>query len=322
MSENNLRVGKIDDWLLEGDPAIRWQVMSNLLDASPLEVKVERARVAHEGWGADLLARQDPDGRWGGGLYSHKWTSTTYTLILLRRLGLPVGHPQALRGLQVLLDASDFSDGGIDMWRTSGRSDACVNAMVLALAAHFGVEDPRIDSLLGYLLEHQMNDGGWNCEWNSGAVHSSFHTTLSALEGLHEWQLARGPHAAIEAAARRGEEFLLAHRLYRSHRTGEVVSVNMTRFSFPPRWFYDVLRALDYFQARNADLDPRLDDALALLRKKRRKDGLWTLQNRRAGLTFFEMETVGQPSRWNTLRALRVLRWAGSNVATYTNHPG
>ena len=311
MSENNLRVGKIEAWLLEGDPAIRWQVLRDLMNAPAADVRVERARVAHEGWGAQLLARQDPDGRWAGGLYSRKWISTTYTLILLRRLGLPAGHPQALRGLQVLLDASDFSDGGIDMWRTSGRSDACVNAMILAVAAHFGLDDPRVTSLLNYLLEHQMDDGGWNCERHRGATHSSFHTTLSALEGLHEWQAARGPDAAIETAARRGEEFLLAHRLYRSHRTGEVVSANMTRFSFPPRWFYDVLRALDYFQARQADLDPKLEDALALLRKKRRKDGFWNLQNRRAGLTFFEMETVGQPSRWNTLRALRVLRWAG-----------
>lgn len=301
----------IIDWLMEGDPAIRWQVQCDLLDAPAAEVQAERARTAHEGWGADLLARQDPDGRWGGGLYSRKWISTTYTLILLRRLGLPAGHPQALRGLQVLLDASDFSDGGIDMWRTSGRSDACVNAMVLALAAHFGLQDARIDSLLAYLMEHQMADGGWNCEDYRGATHSSFHTTLSALEGLHEWQVAHGPDAAIEMAARRAEEFLLVHRLYRSHRSGEVVSASMTRFSFPPRWFYDVLRALDYFQARQAALDPRLDDALALLRKKRRKDGTWNLQNRRTGLTFFEMETVGQPSRWNTLRALRVLRWAG-----------
>ena len=312
MPEDNFKADKIEDWLLKGDPAIRWQVLRDLMHAPAADVVAERARVAHEGWGADLLTRQDPDGRWGGGLYSHKWTSTTYTLILLRRLGLPAGHPQALRGLQVLLDASDFSDGGIDMWRTSGRSDACVNAMVLALGAHFGMEDPRIDSLLDYLLEHQMDDGGWNCERHRGARHSSFHTTLSALEALHEWQTARGPDAAIETAACRGEEFLLVHRLYRSHRTGEVVSANMTRFSFPPRWFYDVLRALDHFQARRAALDPRLDDALALLRKKRTKDGLWKLQNRRTGRTFFEMETVGQPSRWNTLRALRVLRWAGS----------
>jgi hypothetical protein len=312
MPENTPEVGKIEGWLLEGDPAIRWQVLRDLMNAPAVDVGVERARVANEGWGAQLLALQDPDGRWGGGLYSRKWTSTTYTLILLRRLGLPAGHPQALRGLQVLLDASDFSDGGIDMWRTSGRSDACVNAMILAVAAHFDVDDPRVTSLLNYLLEHQMDDGGWNCEDHRGATHSSFHTTLSALEGLHEWQSARGPDAAIETTVRRGEEFLLSHRLYRSHRTGEVVSANMTRFSFPPRWFYDVLRALDYFQARQAALDPRMEDALVLLRKKRHKDGFWKLQNRRAGLTFFEMETVGQPSRWNTLRALRVLRWAGS----------
>jgi hypothetical protein len=299
------------DWLLEGDPAIRWQAMRDLLDTPNAEVRAERARVAQEGWGADLLSRQDLDGRWGGGLYSYKWTSTTYSLILLRRLGLPAGHPQALRGIQVLLDHSDFSDGGINLFSGMGRSDACVNAMVLAVAAHFGMDEPRVDSLLNYLLEHQMADGGWNCEKQNGAVHSSFHTTISTLEALHVWQMERGSDTAIEAATRRGEEFLLVHRLYRSHRTGEIVRATMTRFSFPPRWFYDVMRALDHFQARKAPLDPRLDDALTLLRKKRTRDGFWKLQNRHSGRTFFEMEAVGQPSRWNTLRALRILRWIG-----------
>lgn len=303
------------DWLLAGDPAIRWQALRDLLDAPAPEVEFERARVAHEGWGADLLSRQDPDGKWGGGLYGPKWISTHYTLVLLRRLGLPAGHPQALRGLEILLDAGDYSDGGINLFRTITYSDVCVNAMILALGVHFDMQDPRIESQLNYLMEHQMDDGGWNCEWVNGAVHSSFHTTLSTLEALQDWQALRGPDSTIEAAARRGEEFLLVHHLYRSHRTGEVVSASMTRFSFPPRWFYDVMRALDYFQARRALLDPRMDDALALLQKKQQKDGTWKLQNRRAGRTFFEMETVGQPSRWNTLRALRILRWVESQKA-------
>jgi hypothetical protein len=182
--------------------------------------------------------------------------------------------------------------------------------MVLRLVSWFGIEDPRRERLVDYLLGEQMRDGGWNCLRYQGATHSSFHTTINVLEGLRDYVEAAGPRrreaASAEAA---GREFLLKHRLYRSHRTGRVVNDAFTRFSFPPRWHHDVLRALDYFRASGARRDDRLEDPIAVVERRRRSDGRWILQNRHPGATFFEMERVGVPSRWNTLRALRVLRW-------------
>lgn len=298
------------DWLLAGDPAVRWQVLQDLTDASPAEVTAERSRLAREGWTADFLARQDPDGRWDGGLYSPKWTSTTYTMLLLRRLGLPPGHAQAIRSCQLLLDSGLYKDGGINYFASLKHSETCVTGMVLSILAYFGLKDERLNILADHLLGQQLADGGWNCQSYKGSTHSSFHTTLSVLEGLRQYELCQPQQPeAIQAAQVKGREFLLAHRLFKSHRTGEVVDDRMTRFSFPPRWRYDVLRALDYFQACRASYDPRLEDAMELLNKRRQHDGRWLLQNRHAGRTFFEMEQVGQPSRWNTLRALCVLHW-------------
>ena len=310
-------------WLIEGDPAIRWQALRDLADASPTAVAREQRRVAQEGWGAQVLALQDPDGRWARGVYTPKWTSTTYTLLLLRGFGLPPGDPQALRGCRVLLDAGLFRDGGINFWtprRT--RSETCVSSMALALACWFALDDPRVDRLAGHVLAQQLDDGGWNCRATPAtalgrATHSSFHTTISALEALLEYERFRPQHAAVaRQAQQRGREFLLAHRLFRSHRTGGVVKPAMTRFAFPPRWHYDVLRGLDYFRDCQAPCDPRLEDAIGLVEQRRAADGRWPLQNRHAGKTFFELETVGQPSRWNTLRALRVLAWWKTGQST------
>jgi hypothetical protein len=261
--------------------------------------------------GARLLAQQDADGRWAKGIYTPKWTSTTYTMLLLRSLGLPAGNPQAVRACRILLDTGFWPDGGINYFSHAwNRSETCVSAMVLAILCHFRYDDPRVDQLAGHVAAQQMEDGGWNCRATPGygsATHGSFHTTISALEGLLEYRrLRRLPDSAAEA---RGRDFLLIHRLFRSHRTGAVSKPEFTRFSFPARWHYDVLRGLDYFRDAGAPRDPRLEDAIALLEARRRPDGRWRLQNRYPGKTFFEMETVGEPSRWNTLRALRVLGW-------------
>jgi len=299
-------------WLLEGDPAIRWQTLQDLLGRGARTVAQERRRVAEAGWGARLLARQDPAGFWGGGLYTPKWTSTTYTLLLLRSFGLPAGNAQARTGCRLLLDHGLYRDGGINLW-TSYRwthSETCVTGMVLSLAAYFLPGDERVDVLADHLLRQQMKDGGWNCQTYRGATHGSFHTTIMVLEGLREYQKL-GAKLADEArdAQRRAREFLLVHRLFRSHRTGEVVKPAMTRFAFPPRWHYDILRALDYFQECRAGHDERLQEAIGMVTERRRTDGRWVLQNRYPGRTYFDLETPGQPSRWNTLRALRVLRW-------------
>jgi hypothetical protein len=304
-------------WLREGDPAIHWQVLQDLLGAAERDVERERQKVARAGWGARLLARQDPEGTWAGGmssdggLYSPKWISTTYTMLLLRDSGLPAANRQARKACRLLLDGGLQRDGGINYgWR--GRSETCITGMVLSILSYFGYDDDRLDTLADHLLGQQMPDGGWNCRRDLGATHSSVHTTISVLEGLRFYELHFGRNVRpIRAAQRRGREFLLVHRLFRSHRTGDIIKPVFLRFSFPPRWHYDILRALDYFQAAGAPRDKRLAEAIDIVRSTQREDGRWTLQNRYKGKTYFELERLGAPSRWNTLRALRVLKWWG-----------
>jgi hypothetical protein len=302
-------------WLLDGDPAIRWQALRDLVGAAERTVERERRKVAREGWGARLLSRQDPRGTWAGGhswdggLYLPKWISTTYTMLLLRDFGLPAGNRRAQAACALLLDGGLQRDGGVNYgWR--GRSETCITGMALSILSYFEHDDERLDTIAAHLLGQQMPDGGWNCRRPLGATHSSMHTTISALEALRLYEIHRGRRLrALRAAQRRGREFLLMHRLFRSDRTGEVIKPEFTLFAFPPRWHYDVLRALDHFQAVGAPRDERLADAIAIVRGARREDGRWPLQNEWRGRTYFKLERLGAPSRWNTLRALRVLKW-------------
>ncbi len=296
------------DWLLSGDPAIRWQVQRDLLGAPEMVYSPEQQRVASEGWGAQLLALQDPDGRWGSGLYSPKWISTTYTLLLLCQMGLPPENPQARRGCEHFWRRDLYRDGGLNIFRSIDYSEVCVNGMILGLSCYFQYSDQRIHNVAEYLLTQQMVDGGWNCERIHGATHASFHTTIMVLEGLAEYRQAfPGQADRVRQAEQRAWEFLLQHRLYHSHRTGQVIHPSMTRLNFPTRWHYDFLRALDYFRAVGASYDERMADGIELLKKKRTTDGLWLAYRPFPGRSFFELEETGQPSRWNTLRALRVL---------------
>ena len=294
-------------WLLEGDPAIRWQVMRDLLGADPAEWRQEQQRVSREGWGAELLSHRDETGRWTPRLYGRKWISTTYSLVLLRRFGLPRDDPRAIESCQLFFEEAMGEDGGIDVSSRHTGSEMCVTAMAVALFSWFEVEDTRREIVLEALLDRQLPDGGWNCSRPS--KHGSFHTTASAMEAMRECALALAPDipGEVTAAEEAGREFLLAHRLYRSHRTGEVVNEQFLRFSFPPRWHYDVLRGLELFWSAGRLEDPHLEDAIGVVKDKRRSDGRWRLQQRWPGETWFEMETVGEPSRWNTLRAMRVL---------------
>lgn len=295
------------DWLLEGDAAIRWQTKRDLLDAPPDEYAVDRGEVATTGWGQELLDRQDPSGTWAQALYSPKWISTTYTLLLLRRLGLAPGNRSARDGCARLWDGATVK-GGVIFRRSTVGPDICVSAMFVALSAYFGYEDHRAESVIDWMLQQQLQDGGWNCQaLRSGSSHGSYHTSISVLEALAELG-----DPAFEDAATRGREFFLEHRMYKSHRSGEISHRAFTMLSFPPRWHYDILRGLDYFQSVAAPPDERLRDALDLLVSKQRRDGRWPVQNKHSGRVWFDMETGGSPSRWNTLRALRVLRGAGS----------
>jgi len=300
---------KTINWLLSGDPAIRWQVMRDLLDTPLKEYEIVRARVALEGWGADLLSRQDANGTWANGLYSPKWTSTTYTLLTLLRFGLLHDHPQAQCACTLFLSKGLNHDGGINLFKSIDYSETCVNGMLLSLLSYFRSPDERVHSVADYLLREQMRDGGWNCERINGATHGSFHTTISVLEGLREYASFHSATATLMEAVQRAHTFLLQHHLYKSHRTRTIVNPAMTRMNFPPRWHYDFVRALDYFQSVNALLDERMNDAIELLKGKQRKDGRWPAYRPWAGRMYFEMEKAGKSSRWNTLRALRVLKW-------------
>ena len=300
----------IIDWLLAGDPAIRWQVMRDIQGAAGLVWRAEQERVATEGWGARLLAQRDDSGRWTPRLYGQKWTSTTYSLVLARQLGLPSTDARARASCRLFLDEGLWPDGGMNLSATHRRSETCITGLVISLLSWFGIDDPRRERVVEYLLREQMPDGGWNCQRDHGATHSSFHTTANVLDGLRDYVEGRGSLAEAAAGAEaRGREFLLVHRLFRSHRTGAVVDPKLLRLTFPPRWRHDVLRGLDHFRAAGAGRDHRLSDAVDAVRSRRGSDGRWPLHAPHPGAVWFEMEEPGQPSRWNTLRALRVLRW-------------
>lgn len=285
-------------WLLESDPAIRWKVLRDLTDASEEEIRAERKRVATEGWGARLLAQQDFDGRWDGGAYTPKWTSTTYTLIQLQRLGLEPGHPAALAGCQRLWD-----------WAARWHEpETCIAGMFVGLSSHFGHHGDDLETMINWLLDQQLDDGGWNCATlTDKAKHSSFHTSITALEALQTYKNAGGS-AAVESALDRGHEFFLRHRLYQSHRTGEPAIRASLRFPLLPQWHFDVLRGLEYFASADACCDERLADAIGVLNRAQRTDGAWPTYAAWPGKSWFTMEERG-PSRWNTARVLAVLRW-------------
>lgn len=298
-------------WLLAGDPSVVWQVQRDLLEHAPRTWQATRRKTATQGWGARLLSKRDPSGMWSGALYDPRWTSTFYTLRLLVQLGVPSNHRKAIGSCELLIAEGVTASGAVCLWK-SGTTDTCVTAMLVQMACYFGFEDDRrVRRAVRWLLNEQMSDGGWNCRRGRGATHSSFHTTISTLEAFAS--LSR--QGRVKKAIARAEEFFYQHQLYRSHRTGNIARSSFAQFSFPTRWYFDVLRGLDYFQARNAPWDARLADPVQLVRRRQRKDGRWNAQNHHAGRTFFRLEPGPGASRMNTMRALRVLRWA-DRVAT------
>jgi hypothetical protein len=312
----------VTDWLLDSDPAIRWQVLRDLQDAPEAQWREERARVESEGWGARLLAHQDADGQWDGGSFiprgftpqewtevGQPWTTTSHVLSQLRELGLDPASAAASRTVRLVGENSRWDEGGQPYW--AGETEECINGRTVADGAYFGVDvSPIVTRLLGERLE----DGGWNCERPRGSTRSSFDTTINVLEGLAEYERATGGTPESRAARRAGEEYLLQRRLFRRLSTGEPADEDYLSFLHPNRWRYDVLRALDYFRAA-ADLDgdgpdPRLEEAVGHVRSKRTADGRWLLDRTPRGRVWFDVDDgVGRPSRWVTLRALRVLRW-------------
>lgn len=300
-------------WLLDSDPSIRWQVMRDLTNEPAAVVAAERSRVATEGWGARLLELQGPDGQWGGDVYdSGRWTSTTETLVLLKDLGLDPTSGRARRAVGLVRDNVAWGEEFGDAPFFEGETETCINGRILSLGGYFGEVSER---LVERLLGEQLEDGGWNCE-APPSVRSSFHSTICVLEGLLEYEKAKDAEGAVtditavRQARLRGQEYLLERGLFRSLSTGAVIDPDWTQFSFPTRWFYDVLRGLDYMRSAGVEPDERVEEAIGLVRQKRDRDGRWALENPHAGEVHFAMEGgAGTPSRWNTLRALRVLNW-------------
>lgn len=300
----------VTEWLLESDPAIRWQVLRDLTDEPADVVAAERARVATEGWGARLLALQADDGMWGGGIYGPEWTGTTPTLHLLRVLGLDPASEPARRAIGLVRGLHWEEWDNLPYF--AGEVEPCINGGILALAAYFGEIGLGSDRLVERLLGEQLEDGGWNCWAPENSRVSSFHSTINVLEGFLEYERTVGPAPAVAAARQRGEEYLLERRLFRSLRTGQVINPDWTQFSFPTRWYYDVLRGLEYLRAALPGPDERCAEAIELVLQKRQPDGRWLLENPHDGGEHFDTEPgTGQPSHWITLRAMRVLRWSG-----------
>ena len=300
-------------WLLKGDVSIQYQTHRDLFHSDKNILQNLQKRIETEGWGAKFLALQRPDGHWGIHFYQPKWTSTHYTILDLKNLGFPPGNIHLDTMVKRILNEKKCPDGGIDYSRSLGVSDVCLNGMVLNYGAYFRNIDEGFDSIIENLLKNQMSDGGWNCENYRGAVHSSLHTTLSVLEGFLEYRKAGGCYrlSEIKAVEKEGVEFILKHRLYKSHRTGEIIKKQFLTLSYPSRWKYDILRCLDFFNDAQIPFDERMSDAIEVLLKKRGKDGRWNLQANHPGQVHFAMEQVGQPSRWNTLRAMRALEHFG-----------
>lgn len=294
-------------WLLEGDPSIARLVEADLLGRESAG-KAGRARA--QGWCADYLARRNGDGSWGRGFYQPKWTSTHYTLLELKNLRYRRDDPSIRAEAERIIAENSGADGGINPAKTVAESDVCVSGMFLGYASYFGVPERALRPIVDYLLGQGLPDGGYNCDLaRFGAKHGSVHSTLSVLEGFRSC-VAEGfsyRKREIEESRLRGEEFLLAHRLYKSSRTGEIIDGKFLRMTYPFRWKYTIVRALSYFAESGRPRDERMNDALRVIAGKRRRDGFWNLQSKFPGKEYFAMESVGEPSRMMTYLCLRIL---------------
>ncbi len=314
--------GSVIDWLLDSDPSIRWQTMRDLVGAPAEQAAAERARVATDGAGARLLALQGTDGRWGGAAWNRGWDSTMHVLMLLRDLGLDPASDPARRAVGLVRDRVTWKGSGPPECDANpffaGELEPCLNGQVAAIGAYFG-QDVR--GLIDRLLREQLPDGGWNCEAENGSVRSSFNTTICVLEALLEHELTGAANPRVTGARLRGQEYLLERRLFRRLSTGEVIrdrkagGADWTRFAFPTWWHYDVLRGLEYLRRAGVTPDERVSEAIQLVESKADSDGRWSLEIRHPSRMPVEIdEGEGRPSRWNTLRALRVLNWYWAGV--------
>jgi len=295
------------DWLLDSDPAIRWQVLRDLTDAPAAEVAAERARVARDGWGAQILASQDADGRWNGGTLFPFWIATAHALQLLYVFGLDPKSEEARRAIAPVHEAARW-EYDEKMRFFDGEVEPCINGRTVAIGTYFG-QDVR--AIVDRLLTDQMADGGWNCEQENGSTRGSFDTTLNVLEGLLEFERSTGANGDVTAARQRAEEYLLERRLLHRLSDGEIGQKRWLYAGFPDAWFYTLPRVLEYFRVARPGPDERMTEALDILESKRDADGRWPLDHAYHDASLVDFgEAEGNPSRWITLRCLRVLRWA------------
>lgn len=297
---------EIIDWLLTGDVSIQYQVNRDLLG---IERKDLQRRIATEGWGEKFLTCRQANGHWGIAYYRPKWTSTHYTLLDLKNLGIAPGCKPILQTVDTIITNEKGVDGGILVGMKA--SDVCINGMALNFLSYFRTKEKDLQSIVDFLLSQRMPDGGFNCYSNrKGAVHSSLHSTLSVLEGITEYEKNNYTYRAdeLQKSAAASREFILQHHMYKSDRTGEIIDKKMLIMHYPYRWRYDILRALEYFCFAGIPYDKRMQDAIDVLLSKQDKNGIWSIPANLPGHVHFQMEQAGKPSRWNTLRALRVLK--------------
>lgn len=304
----------IIEWLLRGDVSIQYQTHQDLLDNNRPELQ---RRIAKEGWGERFLSCRNADGSWGRGFYQPKWTNSHYTLLDLKVLAISPDHPLIRESIHKVAREQKGQDGGINPSKTIKESDVCISGMFLNYACYFSEPQEHLESVVDFVLDQQMEDGGFNCQYNrSGARHSSLHSTLSVIEGILEYSRNDYDYRIeeLENVAFSSCEFILKHRLFKSDHTGEIIHKELLKLSFPHRWKYNILRALDYFRKAEIPWDERMGDALEILLAKRGADGRWPLQAAHPGAIHFSMEEPRKQSRWNTLMALRVLRAYGAHI--------
>ncbi len=299
---------EIINWLLKGDVSIQFQTYRDLLAEERPDLQ---NRIANEGWGAQFMSFRNSEGFWGLGFYQPKWICSHYTLLDLRNLCISPYHPQIQESINHILTFEKGKDGGINPAGATYASDLCINGMALNYASYFKSPEEKLTSVVDFILDNQMPDGGFNCRSLRAKVHhSSLHTSLSVLEGFQEYINSGYTYRIDEIlkVVQKVQEFILMHRLYHSDRTGEIINENFLKLRYPGRWYYDILKALDYFQSAKLSYDNRMAEAISYLKNKRQKDGRWKLPSAHPGQVHFKMENAGQPSRWNTLRAMRVLK--------------
>ncbi len=302
----------ITDWLISGDPSIRWQVISDLMNEADDLVIAERERISIEGWGNRILSFQNDNGMWSNKLYNGKWISTTYSLLLLWNFGI-FPNSKTEKACQQLMIHGLYNNEEIRFSSKQKRRDNGVTGLALGILSYFKYNDNRIHNIVNYLINVQNKDGSWFYDNRDGVEKYSFETTMIILKGIREYRKSYSENTdKIVHSEKSGQEFLLKHYLFQDKETNEIINQKWLKLSFPYYWFYDILVALDYFREINVK-DKRLEKAIEIIKGKQNPDGNWKLENKHAGKTFFEMEQVGKPSRWNTLRCLRVIEWWKNN---------